>query len=216
MRKKTVNENKVLAVIIIFTAALIISLIGCSPKNTGPASFQIAFIASSMNQNAVTEYGAYLNNAMPELTIEGKAPVFTPIIIAEAADNPEPGNFVDPMMTMGGMIRMAVIGATGDLDIIISDMNNAERQAASGVFMPLSGFLTNDELSALESRSISFDIMSTDHEPKPTGEKTPVCGINITGNERMRSIFGNQEIGVFITSNTKNLELAKKVVRSLL
>ena len=221
MKKKSGYKNRAhcfsRALAILITAGLVISLFGCSSRNSGADSFQIAFVSLSVNENAISEYGTFLTNEMPELTIDGKAPVFIPIIAGETRNDYESGKVNDPMAVMGGMMRLATLGATGALDVVIADMDNAARQARGDMFIPLADIFTRDELSSMENRFLSFDKLNTDgYEPVPTGEKTPVCGINITGNARMRSIFGNQEIGVFIAASTKNPELAKKVALSLL
>jgi len=211
MKKKSLITAAILII------AGVIGLLGCSSGKSGSAAFQVAFVSLSINEKAVSDYGTYLTGQIPDLTINGKAPLFTPMITGEARNDFDSGITVDPMMAMGSMMRMAAVGAAGDLDVIIADMENAARQARGGMFLPLTSILTSSELSALENRSLSFDILDTSgYEPRPTGEKTPACGVLITGNERIRNIFGNQEIGVFISANTKNLELAKMVVRSLL
>ena len=214
--KTWIKKPGVIPAVIILICGLNLCLFGCSSNNRTSA-FQIAFCSLQINERAVTEYGTFLQNEIPELTIDGTAPVFTSIIMGEVVNDFESGIFSDPMMGIGGMMRMTAITATSDIDVMISDMANAARYAVSGMFLPLSAVFTNDDLEALENRLLSFDIVSMDGiETIPTGERTPVCGINISGNERIRNIFGNQEIGVFIVANTKRPEIAKKVVMSLL
>jgi len=214
--KKLTKKQTIIPAAIILIIGFAALFFGCSSNNKTTA-FQIAFCSLNINERAVTEYSALLQNEIPELTIDGTAPVFTSIIMGEVVNDFESGVFNDPMMGIAGMMRMAAIASTSDIDVMIADMDNAARYARDGMYLPLSSVFTSNELSGLESRLLSFDIMNADGIAAiPTGEKTPVCGINITGNERMRSIFGNQEIGVFIISNTKRPELAKKVVMSLL
>ncbi|MDR0312694.1 MAG: hypothetical protein LBI14_03780 [Treponema sp.] len=211
--KKRITATRTMLV----ACGLLICLFGCSSKEKGPLPFQIVFTSLYINESAVSEYGAILLNDIPELSIDGKAPLFTSMIMGETSNNPESGNFADPMMAMGSIMRLTTLIANGDIDIIISDLDNAARNARGGLFLSLSDVCTDDDLAALGDRLLSFDILRNDgYEPTPTGEKTPICGINITGNERIRRIFGNQEIGVFIVANTKNLELARRVMVSLL
>jgi hypothetical protein len=201
---------------ILVACGLLVCLFGCSSKEKGPLPFQIVFSSLYINESAVTEYGAALLNEIPELSIDGKAPLFTSMIMGEAKNDTESGNFIDPMMAMGSIMRVATTVSNGEIDVFISDFDNAARNARGGLFLPLSDVYTVDDLAALGDRLLSFDILNTDsYEPTPTGEKTPICGINITGNEKIRRIFGDQEIGVFIVANTKNLELAKRVMASL-
>ena len=196
---------------------LALCLFGCSSNEKKAAPFQVAFTAARLNESAVSEFGASLLNRIPELSIDGNAPLFTPMITGETQNNVEAGIIADPMMAMTGMMRQAALVSTGDIDVFISDMENAARNARGDMFLPLSEVFTDFELAALNNRFLSFDLVNTDgYETTPTGEKTPVCGIDITGNEMMLRIFGNQEIGVFIAANTKNMELAKKVMLSFL
>jgi hypothetical protein len=214
---KTRNKKRILGTrTILIACGLLVCLSGCSSKEKEPPPFQIVFTSFYINESAVSEYGASLVNDIPELSIDGKAPLFTPMIMGEARNNLESGTVGDPMMAMAGIMRLTTLVASGEIDIIISDLDNAARNARGGLFLPLSDVCTADDLAALNDRLLSFDLLSNDgYEPTPTGEKTPICGINITGNERIRRIFGDQEIGVFIVANTKNLELAKRVIVSL-
>jgi len=212
--KQKVLCKKIAAALV--TLVLVLCLFGCSGgKKTTP--FQIVFSAALLSESAVTEYGNSLKSSMPELTIDGTAPVFSSMMMGETRNDAASGVPADPMMGMAGMMRMAAVVSTGEMDVFIADMENAGRNARSDMFMPLDKVFPGEDLSAYGERLLSFDILSNDsYDPQPTGEKTPVCGFSITGNPQIRRIFGDQEIGVFIISNTKNLELAKKVMRSLL
>jgi len=216
MKNKTSNKNRILTALGIFAVlGLVFCFSGCSENKGKTTPFQVTFSSMTINESAITEFGNSLLRQIPELAIEGTAPLFTSIIMGEARNNPEAGIMSDPMMGMAGMMRMAATVSTGEIDVFIADMDNGARNARSDMFLSIDKIFPGEDLSALEDRLLSFDIMTTDaYEPKPTGEKTPVCGIKIIDNDQIRRIFGNQEVGVFIISNTKNLELAKKVMRS--
>ena len=215
MEKRAIIKKIVQPAGVLLAACAALCLFGCSSNNRASA-FQIVFAAASLNENAVAEFGTSITGGIPELTIEGRAPVFSSMMIGDTRN--EMGMMTsDPMMAMGGIMRQAAMATTGELDVMIADMENGARNARSGMFMPLNEIFTAAELAALSERLLSFDILSTGGiEPAPTGERTADYGISITGNESMRRIFGNQEIGVFIIGNTKHPELAKKVVNSLL
>ena len=214
--KKVLSSMKWLSVIIAACCFITVCLTGCSSPSSKAAPFQIAFCSLYINDNAVSEYAASLQNSMPELRIDGNAPLCTPMIMGEVQNDIEAGVINDPMMAMGGMIKLAALVATGEIDVVIADLDNAARDARGDMYLPLVEVFTEQELSALSDRLLSFDLVETDgYETIPTGERTPICGINITGNEAMTPIFGNQEIGVFIVANTKNLGLAKSVMLSL-
>ena len=204
---------------IVVAFALLIALLfacGCSGGSRKTA-FQVAFCSLYINESAVTEYSAAAAKNIPELTIDGTAPVFTTMIMGEAENNIESGVLNDPMMGMAGMMKMAAVASTGDLDIFIGDMDNGARQARGGMFLALSDVYSAAELSSFGDKLLSFDILKVDaYNSTPTGEKTPVCGINITGNAQMTKIFGSQEIGVFIMASTKHKDIARKLIGSLL
>ena len=196
---------------------LALSLFGCSSGERKAAPFQVVFTAARVNESAVSEFAASMLNEIPELTIDGNAPLFTPMVVAETQNNTEGAITADPMMAMAGIMRQAAMVSTNDIDVFISDMNNAARNARGDMFLPLGEIFTDAELAAMSGRLLSFDLVSADgYEATPTGAKTPICGIDITDNETMRRIFGGQEVGVFIVANTKNYELAKKVMTSLI
>jgi len=196
------------AVLFIF---LVFGFFGCS-SNEKDNQFQIIFIAAQVNEGAVSEYGTFLLEKIPELTIEGKVPLFSHMIMGGALQQ------IDPMMAMGTTVRLTGLMATGELDMVIGNMESASYMAQAESFMFLSDIFTNDELRALEDRLIFFDITNVNENNVhvPTGERTPALGISITGNERISAIFGSQEIGVFIITNTKNPELAKSVMRTFI
>lgn len=60
---------------------------------------------------------------------------------------------------------------------------------------------------------ISFDMV--DDEGNPTGEKTAVCGLDLSDNETISSLVG-QDCGVFVVANTTHLDQAAELVRYLL
>jgi hypothetical protein len=213
--KLRIGRKVLLLVVMVFTLFTVLS--GCSSQEK-ETSFQMAFTSLFICQDAIDEYGESLARDMPELTIDGNAPVFTPIISGAVENNPEEGILNDPMLGMAGMMQMTALTAIGGLDVVVSDMENAARNARGDMFIPLDELFNADELANMTDRYISFDYVESadSYEFVPTGEKTPVCGINITGNEEMKKIFGNQEIGVFIVANTKNMDLAKAVMLSLI
>ena len=209
MKKSFLKTRAAIAIGLI----LIVMISGACSRDTGRGNrpFQIVFSASQINQNAVTNFGASLLNSMPELTVEGRAPLFTPMAMGTAS----PG--ADPMMAMGMTMRLTAQISGGEIDIIISSLENAASMAQGGSFMPLAEVLTEQEISSLGDRLISFDIIQVEGmDAVPTGERTPEVGVNITGKEEIRSIFGSQEIAVFIIANTGNIELSKAVLRSFI
>ena len=203
--------------LILVVCILVMSLAGCSSASASAnrTSFHIAFSALYMDATAVSEFSEVLASEMPELTIDGNAPTLTPIFAGMVENDFEAGIFHDPMMALS-IMKIPMMVAAGELDVVVSTLDNAAREARSDIFLPLEEVLTAEELAQFSDRLLAFEHVDTDgYNTWPTGEMTPVCGINITGNEYMRQIFGNQEIGVFIVANTGNIELARSVMLSL-
>ena len=54
-----------------------------------------------------------------------------------------------------------------------------------------------------------------DDEGNASGEKTPVCGVDITGDEVITPAMGSSSAGAFVAGNAANLENAKTVLKAL-
>lgn len=198
-------------------ALVLATTVACSSASGADRAFQVAFCSPAMNSDAIDAYGEKLVAEIPALAAEETAPVFTPIYMGETENDPEQGIGTDPMMTMGGMMKFTAMIASGEVDVVVSDMENASRNAQSGAFMPLDEVFTAEELAAITAEQLSFDMLEYDGEVGvPTGEKTPACGFDVSGSEALAAIFGDQQLGVFIAEGTKDVELAKQVVLSML
>ena len=199
-----------LALIIIFGLSLLglSSCLGGGGANTG---FQIVFLSGFMNEDEINSYGEYLFDLMPELHVAGRDPRFTPMLMGRNAMG-------DPQMAMGMAIRLSGMFATAEVDVVLASMDNANNMAQGGSLMPLSNFLTEAEMRTLGDRILTFELLSYNQydQQVPSGEITPPLGFSVTDNEHIRAIFSGQEIGIFIIMNSRNLELAKEVVRTFL
>jgi len=206
--------------LILICFLVLICVSGCSSGSKKASSFQMAFCAAHVDERAVTSFGTSMTSRMPELTIDGKAPQFLSMMMGgQARSEALPGlGASDPMLIMGGIVRISSMVAAGELDVMVADMENAARDARGSIFMPLKDIFTEAELAdiSLTRELLSFELVDTASEiPAPTGEMTPLCGIEVSGNDQIRAIFGNQKVGVFIIANTKNPDLAKAVMISL-
>ena len=194
----------------------VLFLAGCSTARANNTQFQMGFSALFIDSTAVVDYGAMLASEMPELTIDGTAPRFTPIIAGVIENDWESGILHDPMMGIGGIMKTTLLVAGGDLDVMVATLDNAARDARNGMFLPLDQVFTAEEMAAFGERLLQFEHVETDGiYTWATGEMTAIYGINITGNEDMQKIFGGQEIGVFIIANTSHLDLAREVMLHL-
>lgn len=123
------------------------------------------------------------------------------------------GDGSDPSVQMAGMMKLTAAIAAKEVDLIIADDTNAARNARSEAFYELSDILTADEISALGDKALSYDML--DDEGNASGEKTPVCGVDITGDEVITPAMGSSSAGAFVVGNAANLENAKTVLKAL-
>ena len=123
------------------------------------------------------------------------------------------GDGSDPSVQMAGMMKLTAAIAAKEVDLIIADDTNAARNARSEAFYELSDILTADEISALGDKALSYEML--DDEGSASGEKTPVCGVDITGDEVITPAMSSSSAGVFVAGNAANLENAKTVLKAL-
>lgn len=123
------------------------------------------------------------------------------------------GDGSDPSVQMAGMMKLTAAIAAKEVDLIIADDTNAARNARSEAFYELSDILTADEISALGDKALSYDML--DDEGNASGEKTPVCGVDITGDEVITPAMGSSSVCAFAAGNAANLENAKTVLKAL-
>ena len=123
------------------------------------------------------------------------------------------GDGSDPSVQMAGMMKLTAAIAAKEVDLIIADDTNAARNARSEAFYELSDILTADEISALGDKALSYDML--DDEGNASGEKTPVYGVDITGDEVITPAMGSSGAGAFVAGNAANLENAKTVLKAL-
>ena len=99
------------------------------------------------------------------------------------------GDGSDPSVQMAGMMKLTAAIAAKEVDLIIADDTNAARNARSEAFY--------------------------DDEGNASGEKTPVCGVDITGDEVITPAMSSSSAGAFVAGNAANLENAKTVLKAL-
>ena len=117
-------------------------------------------------------------------------------------------------MQMAGMMKLTMALAAQEVDVIIADELNAARNARSDSFYALSDLLTADEIAALGDRALSYELL--DDEGNPSGEMSPACGVDVTGDSALVHVVGNAQVGAFVAGNAPNLENAKDLMRALI
>ena len=120
----------------------------------------------------------------------------------------------DPMMQMTSIMKITMGIAAREIDIVIADAENAARNARSEAFCPLSDLLSEEQIAALGDKALSFDMV--DEDGKPTGERTSICGIDITDSGITDDVIaGKTNVGLFVVSNAPNMERYKILINTV-
>lgn len=198
------KKGKQLMLALILVASL---SVGCS-SNKGGNDFQVAVISGYADETQIQEYGKVIKDQLgEEVTTEGEPIEFVGISMGDPAK--------DPMMAVGGTTKVAGMVAAKEIDVIISDLENAAKYARDEMFYSLEDIFTPEELAGLDqSKFLTFD--QIDEEGNPTGEKTAACGIDLSANENFKQLTNGKPCGIFIVGNTEHLEMAKEVFLSCL
>lgn len=179
--------KKIIALLL--SAALLLALSGCGKQET---PFQVLFAAPFVNEDLTAAYGE-------SLTADVK---YSPFSMGSEA--------IDPMTYGAGAMALSAMFAAGEVDVLICDLDEAARYARSGYFFDPAEVFTGEELEPYQEKLLSFEMV--DEYGVPTGEKTPVCGIDLSDKEDLLLAMGTEHFGIFILVNTEDLELAKDVV----
>lgn len=188
------RKNLWLKAVTLLLPAVLLTACG-SGTETSDDTFQVMFSAPYVDEEQVAAYGEKLS-AEKEKTIEYQA---YPIGTEE----------IDPMAYGASVMKISAMVAAGELDVMVCDLDNAARNARGEMYYDLTSIFTEDELAEYSDRLVSFDMV--DEEGNPTGEKTPICGIDVSNNENLKNMMGENSYGVFIVGNTGDLELSKEI-----
>lgn len=178
------------------------ALTGCG--GGGSSALQVAAANPYVSEEALAAYSGELLAAHPEWP-EGEVE-FTALSLGSEES--------DAAAYAASVMKVSAMVASGEIDVMICDLEDAARNARSGIYLPLEDFLSEEELAAYSDLALSFDML--DDGGSPTGEQTEACGLSLTGSGVLSDIYGESEYGVFIVSNTENVELAKEVALAIL
>lgn len=187
---KTYQKNICLLLAVLLLPAFLLA--GCG-KREDP--FQVIFAGPFVNEKLAASYGE-------GLAVEG------PIQYSGFSFGSEE---VDAMVYGAGAMMMNAMVAAGEVDVMVCDLENATRLARGGTFLDLTTAFTEEELAGRPL--LSFDLV--DEYGNLTGEKTPPCGLDLTGHGEIDYILGGGGYGLFIVSNTGDLERSKEVFRAI-
>ena len=170
------------------------------------SALQVVAANTFVSEDALTAYSDELLAAHPEWAEGETAVEFTALSLgSEESDAAAYG---------AGIMKVSAMVASGEIDVMICDLENAARNGRSDVYLPLEDFLSEEEMAAYSALALSFDMV--DDEGNPTGEQTAACGLSLTGSDALSDIYGESEYGVFIVANTENVEQAKDVALAIL
>lgn len=116
---------------------------------------------------------------------------------------------VDGTFFGASVMSMTAVLVAGEIDVLVCDLENAARYARNDMFLDLTAVFTEEELAGYEDRLVNFDML--DEFAEPTGEKTTLCGLDISGNTDLDYILNSDAYALFIVANTADLELSKDV-----
>ena len=183
----------------------VLLLASCASHST---AFEVAFCAPALDTNFVDDVGISLTGALPQLNTEDQAPIFSYVLAGDIPD--------DPLTGATGQSKITGMLMAQELDVMIATPDVARVQAVNELFMPLSEFFTVEELKSLSGRTIKYEFSDIiNGQEIPTGQYTADCGVDITGHELFSSLLGDQELGVYVSASTADLEQARALIRYL-
>lgn len=101
----------------------------------------------------------------------------------------------DPMGTMAGMAKLSGMMAAGEVDVLITDADNARRYGDNGEsYIALSELFTEEELAALSAEATGVPVL--DDEGQETGETSAACGFILS--ENASALTGLVDMRIFV------------------
>ncbi len=196
---KTRKISAVLLSAVMLASALGLSSCGGDEENT---ALQILAESSYVDAEQLDAYEETFSAGSEALAAAGKTAEFTDLSVGSED--------VDPTVYAASTMKVSAMIAANEVDLMLCSLDEAARNARGDCYYDLEELFTPEELAQIpEENLLSFD--QVDEEGNPTGEKTPVCGVKISGNEALDSAIPGAEYGLFIVGNTDDLELAKEV-----
>lgn len=166
------------------------------------SALQVVVCAPYVDEEALAAYSDAMYAEHPEWA-EGESAVEFVAFSGGSADT-------DPSAFAASMMKISAMVASNEVDLMICDYDNAQRNARGEMYTPLADIFSEEELAAYEGRTMSFE--AVDENSEPTGEMLPECGISIDGNKLLDAVYGDTQYGVYYVSNTQNPDLAKEVM----
>lgn len=198
-------KKKLLALVMLLCAALLLT--GCAKEEKDAASLYVNVIDTYVLDGSRAALETELTTALPALNAaEAKLSV-----VAISSGNTES----DPMGAMAGMTQIAGLMASGEMELMICNSENAKRHGDNGAtFIPLDELFTAEEQSALGIVPVCLPL--TDDEGNATGETSAPCGVDLSGCTRLTEMLGTTDVAAYVIVNAKNVDNARTVIEHLL
>lgn len=198
-------KKRLILVVLMLAAALLLT--GCAKEEKPAVSLYVNVIDTYVFDESREELQRELTGALPALNTADAA---LSVVAVSSGDTEK-----DPMGAMAGMTQIAGLMATGEMELILCDGENARRHGDNGgSYISLDELFTKEEQAALGIVPLSIP-MSND-EGELTGEMSVPCGIDLSGCTRLTEMLHNTDVGAYVLVNSKNVDNAKAVIRHLL
>lgn len=198
--KNMKKMKKLLALLMI--AVLALTLTGCSSggkEETADTSLRIVVAARYVDDDMLSGLKEKLAQSTTGGTIE-----VTGVTMSDSQ--------ADPMGFMAGMTRLSGSIAAKEVDILITDADNARRVGDNGEgYLDINDTFTSSEIEKFTSGLACVSIVDEDGEL--TGEFSAPCGVVLS--ESANALMGLSGMQMFIVSNTAQYDNAKTVFQYL-
>ena len=197
-RRQKIMKKRIVTLML---AAMLLLLAGCSGGGEESSSTALnvvvaaTYVDDSMVEGLKTELATLTD--YPDITISTVA-----MGDSEA----------DPMGTVAGMAKLSGMMAAGEVDVLITDADNARRYGDNGeAYIALSELFTEEELAAMSAEATGVPVL--DDEGQEIGETSAACGFVLS--ENASALTGLVDMRIFVFANCEKTDAAKAVVNLL-
>ena len=198
-------KKRLILIVMMLLAALLLT--GCAKEEEKTASLYVNVIDTFVFDESREALDKELPDALPALNTT-EAPLS---VVAISSGDTEK----DPMGAMAGMTQIAGLMATGEMELILADAENARRHGDNGgSYIPLDELFTKEEQTVLGIVPLCIPVSNDDGEF--TGEMSIPCGIDLSGCVRLTEMLHSTDVGAYVLVSSKHVDNAKTVIQHLL
>jgi hypothetical protein len=187
--------------IALLLVAIAIGITGCTSSDENDSvSLNVVLASTFVDEERAESFASVLNEALPAYSDDTKSISVTGISSGDAS--------TDPFSVMAGTTRIGGLMASREIELWISDSENALRYADDGEnYVTLDSLFTEEELSSFTGTLVR--IPKLDDEGNATGEFSEYCGVDLSGNGAVRDLTGIADPQMFIITGSPNMDAAK-------